>query len=457
MNTKLLAGISLAAMAGSFWACGDGPINGKDSSDVIVESMFASPEELQSLKEQAEDECKTKDESCALMYAEYLNRGANPTPSSVTAPTSSASGPIQPQPGESSSSEALNNANKRSSSSHFELPSYAEEASSSSEAKPVTGLGSCAPETTPIGKNKSTTWKFKPNPSYPKATAFTDAMYEWTFGESATPAEYTITKKTATEAITYASAGLMNASVKVTMPDGSSEIIACDPLQVDGDPITNCTCAPDEASPDVKDGPVTVTWTVDGCKSDSPIAGYEWTGVTGVAGTATATAAFSEKGQEVAPVVKVTNADNTTKPFTCVTAKAVNASLPDYIISVEGDQIPTDSTSSVENVENEASVVVNVSWTNAYYHPGVALECKVTCDQNGDLNGKKCHELTNAVQISVGGGTEVSGQHEAAAEYVLSDSMEKGDVISKSVSVKFSGLVKGDVASCKLKTFQKQN
>ena len=448
MNTKLLAGISLAAMAGSFWACGDGPINGKDSSDVIVESMFASPEELQSLKEQAEDDCKTNDPSCAEMYGEYLNRGANPTPSSVTAPTSSASGPIQPQPGESSSSEALNNANKRSSSSHFELPSYAEEASSSSEAKPVTGLGSCAPVTTPVDKNKPTTWKFTPNKTY-SPTAFADAMYDWKFGESATPAEYSIKTNTTTEAVTYASAGLMNASVNVTMPDGSSELIACDPpLQVNGDPITDCECKPTAETIDISQNAI-ATWSVTGCTTPTvslPLT-YEWDA--DIAGDgANGGYQFTAVGKK-APSVTVHNNDGTAVKVTCGAVKATDG--PEYVLEIEKPTYPSSQQVPQTSVDvgNAECLFVKGEWGNSGYTPKLSVECSVSCENQGD---KQCYQLSDAVSIALGTDDMVSGQYSASARVLISNALSVGVIEETQVCVKFSGLVKDNVANCKFVT-----
>ena len=108
MNTKLLAGISLAAMAGSFWACGEGPINSKEFSDTIVESLYSTPDELDALKEQAKTDCWQTDPSCAMLYESYVNPNAStPTPSSAAPILSSASGPVNPPPTVSSSSEEL--------------------------------------------------------------------------------------------------------------------------------------------------------------------------------------------------------------------------------------------------------------------------------------------------------------------------------------------------------------
>ena len=307
MNTKLLAGISLAAMAGSFWACGEGPINSKEFSDTIVESLYGTPEELEALKAQAKTDCWQNDPTCAMLYEPYVNPNSNQTPSSAAPILSSSSGPIY-NPIVSSSSEEVVNHNTRSSSS-FTFASSAEEVSSSSEAKPVTGLGSCKPASASINKNESTTWTFQGNPNSGYRTEFTEATYAWTFGADADPTDVLVQKNRTTEAITYKVAGKKTASVIVTMPDGATEPVICDDLQVNGDPITDCACAPtSEKSLNIEKNAI-ATWAVTGCKTTSLPLTYEWEADIAADG-ANGGYQFTAAGTK-APVVTVHNTDST--------------------------------------------------------------------------------------------------------------------------------------------------
>lgn len=371
MNTKLLAGISLAAMAGSFWACGEGQINGKEFSDTIVESMYDTPEALESLKEQAKTDCWQNDPACAAMYGSYVDPNAsNPVVSSAAVIMSSSS-IYQPLPGVSSSSESIGNANKRSSSSGLVFASSGLEESSSSEAsKPVTGLGSCYPVTTPIKKGGSTTWKFKGNLNSGYRTEFTEATYQWNFGDDAVPAEATVMKNVSSDAVTYAVAGLKTASVTVTMPDGASELVTCDALQVDGNPITDCVCAPTSGKSLNIEKSAIATWEVTGCKTESLPLTYEWE--TGIAGDgANGGYQFTEAGTK-APVVTVHNTDNTAIKVTCDPVKATVGQ--EYEFRITGNQIKADPLM----VENGGCMLVTGSWTDQWNAPSFKILCDGT-------------------------------------------------------------------------------
>ena len=371
MNTKLLAGISLAAMAGSFWACGEGQINGKEFSDTIVESMYDTPEALESLKEQAKTDCWQNDPACAAMYGSYVDPNAsNPVVSSAAVIMSSSS-IFQPLPGVSSSSESIGNANKRSSSSGFVYASSGlEESSSSVASKPATGLGSCYPVTTPIKKGGSTTWKFKGNLNSGYRTEFTEATYQWTFGDDAVPTGATVMKNVSSEAVTYAVAGLKTASVTVTMPDGASELVTCDALQVDGNPITDCVCAPTSGKSLNIEKSAIATWEVTGCKTESLPLTYEWE--TGIAGDgANGGYQFTEAGTK-APVVTVHNTDNTALKVTCDPVKATVGQ--EYVLSFDGSL-----NASKDSIPSGACISVSGKWSDSYNSPTAKVSCDLSC------------------------------------------------------------------------------
>ena len=187
--------------------------------------------------------------------------------------------------------------------------------SSSENGEPVavTGLGFCAPAKTPISKGESVTWRFSPNAQGTYGPMdFVKATYVWDLGgllDDGSGIGSTSGK------VTYTSSGVYNASVKVAMEDGGFEDIQCEPLQVNGDPITGCKCAPVgvtgsvdyTATPDV-------IWSVSGCTSASDIVSYAWDGKTGVE---TFTKTFTAATASYAPTLKVGNADNTVIDVPC--------------------------------------------------------------------------------------------------------------------------------------------
>ena len=203
-------------------------------------------------------------------------------------------------------------------------------ASSSSSVKVVTtdGLGTCAPQKSPIVKGESVRWTFSPNTATNYSPIdFAKGSYKWSFSGDAILDRDALGVTSAT--VTYPTSGLRNASVVVTMEDGFTESVSCSPLQVNGESIKGCSCMPDQSSPDVATGSANVTWTVTGCVSSSMITGYKWTGATGSGSTATAV--FAAKGEEITPVVSVLNDDNTVQEFTCGSAKAIDSSMPEFV------------------------------------------------------------------------------------------------------------------------------
>ena len=283
MNMKFIAGISLMSIAAaSFWACGEGEIYESNDEDYMF--GLREPDEWVSLKDQALESC-AKDETCSAMYADYL---ANPNADPVEeTPASSAN--QGGQTGTQTSSSSIGGGSdivisdySSSSSITFADPDPVTP-SSSSVSVPVTGLGSCAPLTNPVSKGTAVAWKFTPNSasSY-KPMDFVSATYEWDFGGLSDDG----TGSTSTSGkVTYLTAGDHNASVKVTMKDGSSEVKQCESLRVNGDPILGCSCKSDQKTPkvDVAAGPVTVNWTV---TCQTAVTGWAWTGATGTTGTA---------------------------------------------------------------------------------------------------------------------------------------------------------------------------
>lgn len=322
--------MSVAATA--FWACGEGNINGKDLNDDIA--MASNEQDLQTLKDNAIEDCRITPD-CYLKYQGYLE--GTDVPTSVDNPTSSAS--LTPQSSNSLIIPGLSSSIKiaRSSSSINIIDDPGE--SSSSGPAPITDdtFGTCAPAKNPINKGEKVQWKFTANSKYPgfDALKIAKATYTWSFAADAV--DDGTGKGTMSGNITYPNSGATTASVTV-LYDGTPITVACDPLQVNGAEITGCTCVPDVTEPDVAAGPVNITWTVSGCASkNATITGYAWTGATGTGETAVAP--VSAKGDEVTPVVAVSNDDNTVQEFTCTGVKAIDSSAPDYAIEKANDEV----------------------------------------------------------------------------------------------------------------------
>lgn len=333
MNKKLFSGLALMSVAATaFWACGEGNINGKDLNDDIA--MASNEQDLQTLKDNAIEDCRITPD-CYLKYQGYLE--GTDVPTSVDNPTSSAS--LTPQSSNSLIIPGLSSSIKiaRSSSSINIIDDPGE--SSSSGAAPITddSFGSCVPLKNPINKGEKVQWQFKANSKYPgfDALKIAKATYTWSFAADAM--DDGSGKGTTSGNITYPNSGATTASVTV-LYDGTPITVACDPLQVNGAAITGCTCEPDATQPDVAGGPVNVTWTVSSCVSTgATVTGYSWTGATGTGETAVAP--VSAKGDEVTPVVAVSNDDNTVQEFTCTGVKAIDSSAPDYAIEKANDEV----------------------------------------------------------------------------------------------------------------------
>ena len=164
---------------------------------------------------------------------------------------------------------------------------------------------------------------------------------------------------------------------------------------MEGPAVTGCKCAVDPVKPDVKNGDVTVTWTVSGCKAgtDSPNEDWKWawTGPTG--STTSATATVSAKGDTKTASVKVTSAENASMNVTCPQVKAINSDIPDYlltnIINDNDQNTYLKDTKCVETYEgycvkvpNGQTVVLSGAAANATslrcVHPWQQNACSVT-------------------------------------------------------------------------------
>lgn len=262
-----------------------------------------------------------------------------------------------------------------------------ESSSSSTVTDPPIPEGSCSGSATAITKGSQVTWTFTPATLDPSSlsgslteklaqmSAYTELVNsstcEWTIeGAGENGEDLTVSGACGDDAktviATYANISDSDFSTSVKLGD---KTIQCGNVAVSGTPVTGCTCTVDDANPDVKDGDVTVTWTVSGCKTGTvaaDIATYTWTGPTG--STATATATVSQKGETQTASVRVTSTENASMDVTCPSVKAVNSDQPDYIIEeINGTQvIPVGSCVTIVGpaLSNGVSVRCYHSWQN---------------------------------------------------------------------------------------------
>ena len=355
MNKKLFSGLALMSVAATaFWACGEGNINGKDLNDDIA--MASNEQDLQTLKDNAIEDCRITPD-CYLKYQGYLE--GTDVPSSVDNPTSSAS--LTPQSSNSLIIPGLSSSIKiaRSSSSINIIDDPGE--SSSSGPAPISNdkFGTCTAAKNPINKGDKVQWKFTANKDYDgfDPVKIAKATYTWSFAPGVV--EETTGIGTTSGNVSYANSGATTASVTV-MYDGTPFTVACDPLQVNGDPIT-CTVA--AAGGDITTDAGVATWTAT-CTSKSEINSYVWDGTDAGPTGNSFTYTFAAKGDAHTPTLKVGNSDNTVETVTCPEVVATDASIPDYVFSDVADTIEAAGTYQIPYQCGQAS---------QHYQPPVTL------------------------------------------------------------------------------------
>ena len=366
MNKKLIAGILFAVVAGaSFWACGEGTVSKWNSDDDGLKFLVSADAEAEALKKEGLDSC-LKDDYCKSKYAEYFANPNGDTPDDI--PSSNDNGNSGTNPGQSSSSIGNHNpfdiVDGTSSSSAARIDDNPQGGDqSSSSVKEITGLGMCEPVTSPIEKNTgSTKWKFTANLNAGfKPAGFARATFAWNFGAGATPA--TDATPSTSAPVSYANSGTATASVTVTIGE-SSETIQCEPLQVNGDPITGCECTTAAASVDYTATP-DVTWSVTGCTSASMPLTYNWNGTDG---GETFTNSFTAATASYAPTLKVGNSDNTVINVPCSAVKVTKGA--EYTID-------DDNTSVELKAAGSYAVVVKGNPTQ---------QCRMSCEAQQAVN-----------------------------------------------------------------------
>lgn len=333
MNKKFLVGLSSLAIAGTFLACGEGDIYQLSIDDDGVQVIYVEANDTAWVRKNMELCANDVSPNGCAEKMKQAGGSSNPNPSNPnngnqnqTTTSSSNNGTPLPVQGSSSSIFIPQRNNSSSSSAPFNPGT---EVSSSSISIPSpnvnsSDLGSCAPEVSPVDKGSSASWKFTYNKANAAGVQAMDLLkYEmiWTFSGEATPSTpeqsgtYSALQKTT---VSYSASGVGSASV-VIKNGPASYSIKCTDVQVNGDPITGCTCAPAKDATDYLSDP-DISWTVTGCKTTAAggAISYAWDGV---AGTDTFTKTFTAATASYAPKLQVANEDKTVIDVTCGAVK----------------------------------------------------------------------------------------------------------------------------------------
>ena len=374
MNKKFYIGTLAVGIAASFWACGSGEIIKPNEFD----GTMGYPDE--------EDPTMGID---AGAFKAYCPECVAQVSSSSTAPkTQKSSSSRQTLPGLSSSSKIVINTSSSAepgiaSSSSQSGPVFLYSSSSSAPVvQPGGDVGTCAPEKDTYESGESVIWKFE------RGSAITGQDYlksksVWTTADGTPAASEVLTGVSGrTHKVTYATSGKHNASVQITTATGAVHNVTCTPVQVNGAPITGCKCVAAEKNPDISVGGA---WTISGCSSTGAnIVGYEWAGaLADPTNPAKASQAFTAKNQAAAPIVSVSNDDNTVIQVPCDTVVSVDANDPDYPLTFEGSSIPSAADVSIDiPLNKEACIQVSFKWEGGWTPNNISLLCDVTAAQN---------------------------------------------------------------------------
>ena len=225
------------------------------------------------------------------------------------------------------------------------------------EAKKVVN-GSCAPMTTEIEKGGMATWAFYRQ----NGDVFDQIMspFVWTFDDGK------VLKGNGMDKVnkTYETSGVYKASLNV---DGND--IECDPLRVQGIPITVTSC---KAAKNAVNAGETITWTVE-AESEAEITGYSWKSsdaeVSGSGTSATMVATGEMHKKNVSATVSVTNSDKTVLDYTCESVSVVDPEQVDVVIPY--------------SVQDDSKAFTGGQTLVAQYPPN-AVNCQMVCSAQGD-------------------------------------------------------------------------
>lgn len=444
MKMKLVFGMSVICAGAAFWACGDGQIINPSGEDDLMKSMVGDID----FKVQVADamaQCQANEACNAEMVR--ANRGAveqqnaEESSSSAWAPvglslaaTSSASAPM--------SQIVINPTTPTSSATLVGPTNPVSSASTLVISGDVADPGTCKPSKNPINKGETVSWTFNRGSGFSTSEVM-QGSFAWKF-EGATPAEFsgTGTKGITAAGITYSNSGKFGATLVAAKPSGAGATLQCEPLQVNGAPITGCKCAATNATANLKGvlevdvaETQSVEYAVTGCSSmGQQITGYTWNGATGADNAGSA--AIAEKSQAVKPTVAVSNDDNTEIQVECPQVVAIDSRVPDYVFELENaSQIPN----TALDVKDGGCMNITGTWGNAGYNPSVQVLCSMKATSTpvsfSMKYGTKTYSATGAAEWGFSNAGGAIGQ------------LNAGEVNFKDICVSFTG---AETVSCHL-------
>ena len=325
---------------------------------------------------------------------------------------------------------------KKSSSS--KKTANVENSSASGTVQPVTGLGSCAPAMTPISKGESVVWVFKPN-GMANTLDFIQGKGSlvWSLNPTGIEAGESASELQSAP-ITYSAAGDYKASVVATLGLVSEEI-KCSPLRVNGEPITGCECNLNSASEivDIAGASTVATWNVHGCSSATEIIDYTWVGATGTGETATAT--ISQKGQEIAPTVRIRSLESEIE-VACPAPKVVDSDNPEYLFLIDGGSVPNEEL----EIKNGGCMSIRGTWNSSWYTPELQILCDGRATEYGtETTFRMTYDSKIIVDYESPFGNDWGFTNLGGFIGVLSN----GDVSFENICVEFTGM---ETVSCEL-------
>jgi len=228
--------------------------------------------------------------------------------------------------------------------------------------------GSCAPTSAEIEKGGMATWAFYRQ----KGDVFDQIMspFVWTFDDGK------VLKGNGMDKVnkTYETSGVYNATLNV---DGND--VECEPLRVQGIPITVTSC---KAAKNSVNAGETISWTVE-AESEAEITGYSWKSndaeVSGSGTSATMVATGEMHKKTVSAIVSVTNSDKTVQEYTCESVSVVDPDQVDVVIAYS---------------KVDESKAFTSGQTLVAQYPSNAVNCQLICSAEGngiilEIDGKE--------------------------------------------------------------------
>ena len=371
MNKKFYAGMISFGVAASFWACGSGEIIKPEFNDKLASEYGNTDSTAQLVNiDVLLSVCPECGQAVATSSSSSARRPitARSSSSRIVNPNNSSSSTRIVITSSSSSADPIINYSSSSSQNTGPVPVY----SSSSSATIIQGgkAGTCGPEKPTVERGDDVVWVFDNDSKVFPGSLMLKSTFIWTTSDG-TPATATIEayngKTTKTK---YTTSGKHSASLHIDVTGGASYDLNCTPVQVNGAAITGCKCKAADLKPDITVGG---SWTVTGCTSvGANITGYEWVGPTPSADGTSATQEFTVKNQMAAPIVNVSNDDNTVVAVQCDTVVSTDATAPDYLFEIE-NKLPQDAI----EVKNKGCMSIRGKWSNPGYHPTVSVLCSM--------------------------------------------------------------------------------